>query len=76
MDVEDEFVRELITKENLIARQEQQLAEQGKQIAEKDGQLAEQGKQIAEKDRKLAATIELLKSLGLSDEEIAKKLNE
>ena len=76
MDVEDEFVRELITKENLIARQEQQLAEKEKCIAEKDGQLAEQGKQIAEKDRKLAATIELLKSLGLSDEEIAKKLNE
>jgi DNA-directed RNA polymerase specialized sigma24 family protein len=88
MDLEDEFQTVLERWEQTetelksrIADKDKQLASKDKQLANKDEQLASQQSQLASKDKQLAdqqeqlaASIRLLKSLNLSDEEIASKL--
>jgi DNA-directed RNA polymerase specialized sigma24 family protein len=88
MDLEDEFQTVLerweqtetelksriADKDKQLASQEKELETKDKQLANKDEQLASQQSQLASKDKQLAASIRLLKSLNLSDEEIASKL--
>ena len=81
MDLEDEFQTVLERWEQTetelksrIADKDKQLASKDKLLANKDEQLASQQSQLASKDKQLAASIRLLKSLNLSDEEIASKL--
>ncbi len=58
----------------LIAK-EQELAQQKKQLDEKDKQLDAKDKQIAETDALLSASIKMLASAGISNEQIAQQLN-
>jgi DNA-directed RNA polymerase specialized sigma subunit len=67
MDLEDEF-------QTVLERWEQTETELKSRIADKDKQLASKDKQLADQQEQLAASIRLLKSLNLSDEEIAAKL--
>ena len=88
MEIEDVFVRELATKDNLLAKQEEKIGQQEEKIgqqAEKIGQqvvqlaaqeekIGQQAEKIGQQAETISASIKLLKSLGLSDEEIAEKL--
>ena len=74
MDIEDDFVRELANKDNIIAKKDEKIEEQGKKLVEQKKQLSQKEKQLEEQEKQLAASIQLLKSLGLTDDEIAKKL--
>ncbi|MEE0996650.1 MAG: hypothetical protein U0L74_04635, partial [Paludibacteraceae bacterium] len=67
MDLEDEF-------QTVLERWEQTETELKSRIADKDKQLASKDKQLADQQEQLAASIRLLKSLNLPDEEIAAKL--
>jgi DNA-directed RNA polymerase specialized sigma subunit len=67
MVLEDEF-------QTVLERWEQTETELKSRIADKDKQLASKDKQLADQQEQLAASIRLLKSLNLSDEEIAAKL--
>ena len=58
----------------LIAK-EQELAQQKKQLDEKNKQLDAKDKQIAETDALLSASIKMLASAGISNEQIAQQLN-
>jgi ATP/maltotriose-dependent transcriptional regulator MalT len=58
----------LMEKEQELAQQKSELAQQKKQLDEKD-------KQIAETDALLSASIKMLASAGISNEQIAQKLN-
>jgi chromosome segregation ATPase len=81
MDLEDEFQTVLERWEQTETELKSRIADKDKQLANKDEQLASQQSQLASKDKQLAdqqeqlaASIRLLKSLNLSDEEIASKL--
>ena len=78
---ETELKSRIADKDKQLASQEKELETKDKQLANKDEQLASQQSQLASKDKQLAdqqeqlaASIRLLKSLNLSNEEIASKL--
>jgi DNA-directed RNA polymerase specialized sigma subunit len=74
MDLEDEFQTVLERWEQTETELKSRIADKDKQLANKDEQLASKDKQLADQQEQLAASIRLLKSLNLPDEEIAAKL--
>ena len=82
MSVEDEYFSaierrdtEICIKDKQLAEQKVQLDEQEVQLAEQKTQLDEQKVQLDEQKTQLRASVNLLKSLGQSPEEIASSLH-
>jgi hypothetical protein len=82
MQMEDDYIKELLIKDEelqlknkMIAEKDKTLAEKDKSLAEKDKSLAEKDKSLAEKDKTLAEKDKTLaekdKSLAEKDREIA-----
>ena len=69
MQMEDDYINELLMKDKIIAEQEKAIEEKEKVIAERDKSLAERDKSLAEKDKSLAEKereiIELKKRYGI-----------
>ena len=68
--------KEKIAEQNaILIAKEQELEQQKKQLDEKDKLLDEKDKQLAETDALLSTSIKMLASAGISNEQIAQKLN-
>ena len=68
MQMEDDYINELLMKDEIIAEKDKSLAEKDKSLAEKDKSLAEKDKSLAEKDKIIEDD---KKSLAEKDREIA-----
>jgi len=53
MQMEDDYINELLIKDDIIAEKDKSLAESKKTIAEKDKEISEKDKEISEKDKEI-----------------------
>ena len=70
---------QLAEQKEQLAEQKEQIAEQKEQLAAKEQELAQQKKQLEAKDKQLdallSASIKMLASAGIPNEQIAQQLN-
>jgi hypothetical protein len=70
MQMEDDYINELLMKDEIIAEKDKSLEEKDKSLAEKDKTITEKDKSLEEKDKSLA---EKEKSLAEKDKTITEK---
>ena len=75
MNAEDEFFKELESRDTLIMEKDKALQEKDGLLKEKDGQLKEKDGQLKEKNDMLRAMVQGMKKNGMSLESIAQMLN-
>lgn len=68
MEVEDEILSEIESRDTIIMQKDQQIEQKDQQIEQKD-------QQIVQKDQQLISAIKLLQQAGISAESIASQLN-
>jgi len=74
MQMEDDYINELLMKDEIIAEKDKSLAEKDKSLAEKDKSLAEKDKSLAEKDKSLAEKDEENENLKNELEKLKRQL--
>lgn len=75
MDLEDEMLSEIESRDTLIMQKDQQIEQKDQQIEQKDQQIEQKDQQIEQKDHLIREMIQILKKSGMSDEQMALQLS-